>query len=398
METVQYDVAVFGGGVAGLWIAHQLTHHGYSVAVLEKNALGAGQTIASQGILHGGAKYLRDAQGLQGARSLGHLPERWVAHIEKAELPALDGVKLLAPYQHFIFNGWLCRVAVGGVIQYKLTKAVSPVPKKLWPSGLQDVSSCVSLLRLHEPIIDAGTLMETFKAKLGPRLGHYTELLERKANADSEEMTVLSADGRKIQITARLVFFCSGAGNEAFGEGVLPQKPRRRPLQQIMIKGAPFPLYGHWMGFNEKPRATITSHQLPTGEWVWYLGGQVAEDSVGLDPAAAIQLAVPRMKELFPRLDFSKTQWATWKVDRAEPQSEGGAVNLSSRIERVGRRLFCWPQKLVLGPKLADDALALVQSEIPQKSPLPEGFAFTPPAVAKLPWEAADWVSLNDLR
>ncbi|HCC44093.1 MAG TPA: FAD-binding oxidoreductase, partial [Gammaproteobacteria bacterium] len=51
------DIAILGGGIAGLWLLNLLVSRGYSVVLLEKEALGAGQTIASQGMIHGGVKY-----------------------------------------------------------------------------------------------------------------------------------------------------------------------------------------------------------------------------------------------------------------------------------------------------------------------------------------------------
>ncbi len=55
--TVNLDLAIIGGGVAGLWLANRAKAAGFSVAVLESKALGSGQTLASQGMIHGGMKY-----------------------------------------------------------------------------------------------------------------------------------------------------------------------------------------------------------------------------------------------------------------------------------------------------------------------------------------------------
>ncbi|MFN7609893.1 MAG: FAD-dependent oxidoreductase, partial [bacterium] len=52
-----YDVVLIGGGIAGLWLANVLQQKGYTVALLEENTLGGEQTLASQGMIHGGQKY-----------------------------------------------------------------------------------------------------------------------------------------------------------------------------------------------------------------------------------------------------------------------------------------------------------------------------------------------------
>ena len=54
---MQVDTLIFGGGAAGLWLLDELTRQGSSAVLLEAAKLGQGQTIASQGIIHGGLKY-----------------------------------------------------------------------------------------------------------------------------------------------------------------------------------------------------------------------------------------------------------------------------------------------------------------------------------------------------
>ena len=53
-DALPVDVVIFGGGAAGLWTLDELHRAGRSVVLLESGDLGAGQTIASQGIIHGG--------------------------------------------------------------------------------------------------------------------------------------------------------------------------------------------------------------------------------------------------------------------------------------------------------------------------------------------------------
>ena len=54
---LQTDIAIIGGGVAGLWALNLLRQRGYSTVLFEQDALGSDQTIGSQGIIHGGIKY-----------------------------------------------------------------------------------------------------------------------------------------------------------------------------------------------------------------------------------------------------------------------------------------------------------------------------------------------------
>ncbi|HEY6200467.1 MAG TPA: FAD-dependent oxidoreductase, partial [Candidatus Binatia bacterium] len=54
---MRLDVLIFGGGAAGLWCLERFRSAGYHALLLESAALGCGQTIAAQGIIHGGGKY-----------------------------------------------------------------------------------------------------------------------------------------------------------------------------------------------------------------------------------------------------------------------------------------------------------------------------------------------------
>ena len=51
------DIAIIGGGIAGVWVLNLLRARGVDCMLFERDALGSGQTIASQGMIHGGIKY-----------------------------------------------------------------------------------------------------------------------------------------------------------------------------------------------------------------------------------------------------------------------------------------------------------------------------------------------------
>ncbi len=80
--TQSYDIIIFGGGIAGLFIANRLRRAGYSLIVIEKGALGGVQTLASQGMIHGGQKYTLQGNVTAQASSIAAMPERWDACFE----------------------------------------------------------------------------------------------------------------------------------------------------------------------------------------------------------------------------------------------------------------------------------------------------------------------------
>lgn len=78
MDTYRCDILIVGGGIAGLWTANRLLQAGWNVLLLESSALGAAQTLASQGIMHSGVKYGIDGSNREIAQQLKTLPPRWM--------------------------------------------------------------------------------------------------------------------------------------------------------------------------------------------------------------------------------------------------------------------------------------------------------------------------------
>src|SRR5262249_42006014 len=77
-----YDITVFGGGIAGLWLTNILLREGYDVILIEGDRLGCGQTLASQGMIHGGQKYVLEGVMTAPASAILAMPGRWQASLE----------------------------------------------------------------------------------------------------------------------------------------------------------------------------------------------------------------------------------------------------------------------------------------------------------------------------
>ena len=70
------DIVIFGGGIAGLWMLNCLRNQGYQAILLETDKLGSGQTLASQGIIHGGLKYALNGALGGAANIISDMPAR----------------------------------------------------------------------------------------------------------------------------------------------------------------------------------------------------------------------------------------------------------------------------------------------------------------------------------
>ena len=65
---------IVGSGITALWCANHLQSLGHEILVLEKNSIGSGQTIASQGMIHGGTKYSLDGSLARSTIAISEIP------------------------------------------------------------------------------------------------------------------------------------------------------------------------------------------------------------------------------------------------------------------------------------------------------------------------------------
>jgi hypothetical protein len=215
---------------------------------------------------------------------------------------------------------------------------------------------------------------------------------ERNADGSIAALQFLSA-ATAVRMTTQSVVFSAGEGNEALLKKIGSKAPamQRRPLHQLLIKHSyPHPLYAHCTGSNPSPRLTISSHPLSDGKWVWYLGGDLATEGVALDAATLIAKGKQELRELLPWLDLGPAEWATLRIDRAEPKQKGlikPDKAFAAIAENCANVIVAWPTKLTLAPNMADEVEALL-SITPRAQPLPEVTqTLSIPAIAKPCWE-----------
>ena len=95
-QQLQLDIAIIGGGIAGLWTLNQLRGLGYSAVLFEQEALGSHQTIASQGMIHGGIKYALGGALSGGSETISAMPAAWRACLAGDGPVDLRGAKVLS--------------------------------------------------------------------------------------------------------------------------------------------------------------------------------------------------------------------------------------------------------------------------------------------------------------
>jgi hypothetical protein len=103
--------------------------------------------------------------------------------------------------------------------------------------------------------------------------------------------------------------------------------------------------------------------------------------------AEQIQVAQHELQDLMPWLDLAQTQWATLRIDRAEPKQPDGKRPDTSYFDDTQGVITAWPTKMALAPKLAADVLQQLEQTGVSASGIQTLPAWPHPALAILPWQ-----------
>ena len=385
-SVISTDVLIVGAGVAGLWLNARLRRQGFSTIVVERESLGGGQSVKSQGIIHGGAKYALHGALTGASEAIADMPRRWREALAGDGELDLSGVRLLSE-AHYL---WSPGTLAGNLTSFFASKAVrgrvDQVKGDQLPPALQDPRFKGKVYRLAELVVDVPSLIERLAELAGDGLlaGQVIEPL-----FDNDELIGLRVDG--LEIHAQRIVFSAGGGNAELlaSVGISVPAQQLRPLHMVLVKGPTLkPLYAHCLGGGPKPRITVTTHPAANGEWVWYLGGDIAEaDGVAREPAEQIAVAKKELGNLLPWVDLSQAQWATLRVNRAEPAQSGLVRPDNAFLADQGRLLVGWPTKLALAPDFSDRVLQALEHDgikpgnAPALPPLPR------PPLGKTAWE-----------
>ena len=385
-SVISTDVLIVGAGVAGLWLNARLRRLGFSTVVVERESLGGGQSLKSQGIIHGGAKYALHGALTGASEAIADMPRRWREALAGNGELDLSGVRLLSE-AHYL---WSPGTLAGNLTSFFASKAVrgrvDQVKGDQLPPALQNPRFKGKVYRLAELVVDVPSLIERLAELAGDGLlaGQSIEPM-----LENNELIGLRVDGRDIH--AQRIVFSAGAGNAELlaSAGISVPAQQLRPLHMVLVKGPSLkPLYAHCLGGGSKPRVTVTTHPAADGEWVWYLGGEIAEaDGVAREPAEQIAVAQKELGNLLPWVDLSQAQWATFRVNRAEPAQSGLVRPDNAFLADQGRLLVGWPTKLALAPDFADRVLKALEQDAIQPSNAPALPPLPRPPLGKTAWE-----------
>ncbi|HTR01003.1 MAG TPA: FAD-dependent oxidoreductase [Candidatus Acidoferrum sp.] len=355
--TLEQDIVILGGGIAGLWLLHRLRNAGYSAVLLEKTALGDGQTIVSQGMIHGGLKYALGGALTEASEAIADMPAHWNSCLQGKGDVDLRGTRLLSDaYYLWPHNGLKARITafLGSKMVSSKASVVSEHDMPAFFSGhLRG-----PLYRLHDIVLDVPSLLHTLGERCRPWI--YRSDSQAVTDAHGNIQSLLLADGRRLQ--AKLFICTAGNGNADWLERIKPTaiEMQRRPLQMMVVKHRnAHPLYVHCVAdqFTATPDLTITTHPCSDGMTAWYLGGELAESGAHVDGPAQIERTRAKLATLFPWCDFSDARYHGFYIDRAEARQKDGKRPDRDSVLGHGNVLYCWPTKLTLAPVLANSVM-----------------------------------------
>jgi glycine/D-amino acid oxidase-like deaminating enzyme len=386
------DILIFGGGIAGLWLLNRLRQAGYSVLLFEREALGSGQSIASQGMIHGGMKYALGGALTGASEAIADMPAHWRACLAGQGDVDLCGARLLSE-AYYMWPRHSLRSRLNAFLGSKALRGkVSAVPLDEWPAFFHGHATG-ALYRLHDIVLDVPSLLATL-AGCHQNCIYRLDSAQCRFDGAGPDALILP-DGTRIE--AQRFIFSAGAGNEALLEQVnLPQSIRpamqRRPLHMVIAKHRyDAPLYLHCVSdqLSATPELTITTHPCQDGRTAWYLGGELAEAGVKRSASEQTQAARALLTELFPWCNWNEAEFSSFHIDRAEARQSGGKRPDQDSLLCAAKVLCAWPTKLTLAPNLATLVLDHLQRSgvSPRHAPAPP-LPLPRVAIATPPWES----------
>lgn len=380
------DVVIFGAGIAGLWTFHRLKNLGYNVLLLERESIGCGQTIASQGIIHSGLKFTLAGKVNKLARAISAMPELWRAALRGEGDVDLSTAHMAAQSQQLLipsgFMGGLTKL----VAERALGNNVHSFSKDQWPEHIKNSGFKGSVIFMDEPVLNIPSVL---RALAEP----YREYIRKISHADSEKPFEFL---NRMNISAKKIIFTAADSNQKIASDNAHDKgleTQARPLVQGMMKNAPFPLFAHLVGKTDKPVASITTHEMSDGTLVWYLGGLVAERPTNSAQQDVIDAATKAFTAYLPDMDLSNVAWSTLPINRIEGKSKTDSwMPDTPTIHHTKDALYCWPTKLTFAPMLGDMIVHELKSEGIMPSGTSNNFDFLPLAeYMQTPWDKAQW-------
>ncbi|OAD23675.1 oxidoreductase, FAD-binding protein [Candidatus Thiomargarita nelsonii] len=397
IQPIHVDITIIGGGIAGLWLLNRLRNLGYNAILFEQKALGGAQTLASQGMIHGGMKYTLGGVLPNISETIAQMPKHWRSCLAGQGDVDLSRAQILSDHVYLWSTASLGSKLTTFFASRAIRGRINAVAKDKIPPVFQNKAFNGKLYRLQEIVVDVpsvvSALAENYREAIFKIDWQHASFVQ--ANEGGVEALQIQHNSQLLSIQSQRFIFAAGEGNENLLQqlSITQPKMQRRPLHQVLVKhDYPHPLYAHCIATSSSPRLTVSSHATSDGKWIWYLGGGLATKGVDQTEPELIATAKEEVKALFSWIDFSQAQWGCLRINRAEPKQGDFMLPDSAYAKSCGNVIVAWPTKLTLSPDLANKVVELLRQE--QISPKYPGLsllaALPRPEVAQAFFELID--------
>ncbi len=393
MNSSHHQIIIVGAGIAGLWSFNVLKTKGYDVILLEKNAIGGLQSLASQGMIHGGQRYALQGALSSHSESISAMPGIWDQALKGEITPDLSSAKILSSKQYMWSPGGLTANVTSFFASKAMNSRVDSLPKEHWPEIFQAHKKFKGkIYQLDEVVLDIQSVAEALSRNYLEQILKIDHL-ELNVKNEKLESLVITQGVQTLELTADQFIFTAGLGNEEIAAKLWPNKKttQRRPLKQILVDDIEYPLYAHCITIDPRPRVTVSAHPKANGKFTWYLGGLVAVKHIEDSDEVAIDFAKQELKTLFPFINWDSKKWSTLLIDRAEPYTSNGFLPEGPAIMEKSNTMLAWPTKLTFAPAITHKLLSALEKQKLTSSNSSENLKLNSPQIGNYPWEDTKW-------
>lgn len=373
---------IVGSGIAALWCANHLQSLGHDVVVLEKQEIGCGQTIFSQGMIHGGAKYSLDGQLSKSTISISDMPHIWRNALDGIGYVDLSNSVKITDFQFL----WSSANAASKLLSFFGSKVMSSKMKSITPSDHDLFSSDKfkgSLFKLNEPVVDVQTVLENLANNLDNSILNL-EVKKIEFRSDNSVDVVTNKD----VINCDEVVLAAGEGNEKILQNsninLFPMQLRPLAMGAVYLNNKIPDIFGHHLGVSSRPSLTISTHYV-NGDQVLYVGGDISESGVFLSDSEQKIKIKDSIKSALYWLDFDIKDIKILRINRAEARNHNLIKPDTFFCEKYKKAIICWPTKLAFAPLLSESVITKITKDRIKKTNLFS--SYTAAKISRYPWE-----------
>lgn len=392
MNNIKADIVILGGGIAGLWTLNYLNNLGLNAVLLENNKIGCGQTIKSQGIIHGGLKYALQGVLSKESQAISNMPTLWQQCLSGLGNIDLQTTQVLSSNQYLFSTNSLSSKITNFFASKLLSARIQSVKEADFFDIFGHDGFLGNVYKLDEVILNVKSLINNLYRNYENKI---IKIDNSELNISKDDLGFIkhidvSINKEKYKILASKFIFCAGENNKKLYKQSDKTDMQLRPLHMVYLVGKDLPkLYGHCVDGGMLPKATITTHFTNNGTPVWYIGGKPAEKGLDKDQETQIKDTVLELNNIFPWLNFDNLDSAgSFFINRAESKQKTGFKPENSTCFKEKNYIIAWPTKLALAPLLAESIFKLIDKKLIYKQSVIEDYSIYPkPAIANYPWD-----------